>query len=736
MRDATNPTRQYALNRVLTRGIQAFLLFAFLLGMTPFATAQYRASIQGVVTDPSGAVVPGVTLTLKNNSNNHTMTATSNDSGVYNFNALPPDTFTLTATRQGFQTKTIESLHIIPEQANAVNIKLALGTVSENVTVSGSEVPALDTETATVSSTITSNQIEHLPSFGRDVFTLAQLTPGVFGNGARSANGGSSNNPGNQGPGGSSSGIFQTENGPQIQTRGGRYNTNGISMDGISTVSAVWGGTSIITPSESSVANMKVVSNSYDAENGRFSGSSIEVTTKSGSNQFHGGAFFRVARPGLNAYQRWNGLASNQPGTPAQRNLKRDTDRFNQFGADLGGPLWKNRLFFFFNFESQPMNSTATPSGWYETPEFDSSAAASGSIAAQYLGYPGVAPVGTLINQTCTQAGLKEGVNCQTIDGKLDVGSPLTSGLGHQDLTYGGSSTTPGVGNGLDGVPDLQFLTTPNPTSTSQVQYNGRVDAQVTQNDRISFALYWVPISTTHFNGPTRQANLWNHTQVNNAFSAIWLHTFSPTLINEARANAAGWRWNEVDSNPQAPFGFPTDNIGNAGSASINYFGAPGPSNLNQWTYTYRDVLTKNVGRHNLKVGGELSRLYYLNNVVYASRPSFSFWNIWDFANDAPHSESGNFDHATGVPFAGRQDDRINIWGFFVQDNFKVRPNLTLNLGLRWSYFGAYYSKENNLNVLELGSGANALTDLRFRAGGSLDTPQKNNWGPQFGFAW
>jgi len=97
MRDATIPTRHYALNLALTRGIQALLLFAFLLGMAPFATAQYRASIQGVVTDPSGAVVPGVALTLKNNSNNHTMTATSNDSGVYNFNALPPDTFTLTA---------------------------------------------------------------------------------------------------------------------------------------------------------------------------------------------------------------------------------------------------------------------------------------------------------------------------------------------------------------------------------------------------------------------------------------------------------------------------------------------------------------------------------------------------------------------------------------------------------------------------------------------------------------
>lgn len=736
MHDANVVSSRSAWSRVASRILQALLLVALVAGLTPFAAAQFRGSIQGAVTDPTGAVIPGAQVTLTNKETNQKQESTTNGAGIYNFTALPPSTFSITVEAAGFQKKVISTVAIIPEQANSLNIAMQVGHSSQTVTVSGSEVPALDTETATVSSTITSNQIEHMPSFGRDVFTLAQLTPGVFGNGARSSGGGSSNNPGNQGPGGSSSGIFQTENGPQIQTRGGRYNTNGISMDGISTVSAVWGGTSIITPSESSVANMKVVSNSYDAENGRFTGSSIEVTTKSGSNKFHGGAFFRVARPGLNAYQRWNGLASNHAGTPASRNLKRDTDRFNQYGADLGGPLWKNRLFFFFNFESQPMASVATPSGWYETPEFDSSAATSGSIAANYLSYPGVAPVGTLIPETCALAGLTEGVNCNTVDGKLDVGSPLTTGLGHQDLTYGGSSTTPGVGNGLDGVPDLQFLTTPNPTTTSQIQYNGRIDAQVTQNDRLSFALYWVPVSTTHFNGPTRKANLWHHTQVNNAFSAIWLHTFSPTLINEARANAAGWRWNEVESNPQAPFGFPTDNIGNAGSASINYFGAPGPSNLNQWTYTYRDVLTKNVGRHNLKMGGELSRLYYLNNVVYASRPSFNFWNIWDFANDAPHSESGNFDHATGVPFAGRQDDRINLWGFFVQDNFRILPNLTLNLGLRWSYFGAFYSKENNLNVLEFGSGSDPLADLRFRAGGGLATPQKNNWGPQFGFAW
>ena len=147
-------------------------------------------------------------------------------------------------------------------------------------------------------------------------------------------------------------------------------------------------------------------------------------------------------------------------------------------------------------------------------------------------------------------------------------------------------------------------------------------------------------------------------------------------------------------------------------------------------------MLTKIAGRHSIKVGGDLTRLYYLNNPVYAARPSFGFRNIWDFANDAPYSEGGQFDAATGVPFANRQDNRVNLWGAFVQDDYKIRPNLTINAGIRWSYFGAQDSKENNLDVLQYGSGPDALTGLNIHVGGRLYSPQKNNWGPQLGFAW
>jgi Carboxypeptidase regulatory-like domain/TonB dependent receptor len=715
-----------------------FIIAALCFAVT--AQPQFDASLRGTVTDPLGAVVPDATVTLTSKDTNQIRRAVSDASGIYTFNALAPGNYSVAVERQGFKRKDVAQVVLIPEQPNALNLQLAVGSSQETVTVNGSSAPLLDTDTATVSSTISSNEIQHFPSYNRDVFQLAQLTPGVFGDASQGSGGGSLELPGNQGPGGSgssSAGIFQTENGPQIQTRGGQYETNGISIDGISTVSAVWGGTSVITPSEDSVGDMKIVSNSYDASVGRFSGGQIQVTTKSGTNSVHGSLFFKASRPGLNAYQRWNGLGSVVPGTPASRGLNRDDTRTNNDGGSLGGPIWKNKIFAFFNFEQSPENNSTTAQGWYETSQFDGTAAPAGSIASKYLSYPGEGVASSsLVQETCASIGLVQGTNCAAVAGGLDVGSPLKGyPLGAQDPTWT-SPNSPGVGGGLDGVPDIGFFNTVNPTAISQQQYNGRLDAQATQSDHLTFAIYWVPTTETDYNGPTRSANLWHHSQVNDAFSGIWNHTFSSTLLNQARANAAGYRWNEVTSNPQEPFGLPQDNIGSIGTAAIQYFGAPGPTDLNQWTYDYNDVLTKVLGAHNLKVGGDLTRLYYLNNAVYAARPSFSFYNMWDFANDAPDSETGQFDSATGVPSPNREDNRVNIWGIFIQDDYKILPNLTINAGLRWSYFGAFDSKENNLDTVKFSTGANPLSSLSVHVGGPLYTPQRTNFGPQLGFAW
>ena len=718
-------------------GTLAYIALLLLAGLS--AHAQFRASIQGSVTDPDNAIVPGAQLTLKDNGTGKVLTDTSDSSGVYNFGALPADDFTLTATAKGFQQKEIDHLHIIPEQANSVNVQLELGVASTTITVSGDTQPAVDTETSNIGGTVDSNDIQHMPSFNRDVFTLTQLAPGTVSDGSQGAGGGVYELPGNQGPGGSGNNNVPTENGPQANANGGQYETNSISIDGISTVSAVWGGTTIITPTEESVDNVRIVTNDYDAENGRFSGAQTLVTSKSGTNQVHGSIFIALHRPGLNAFQRYNGPAfyntpaSGQPPLkPSARGLQRDEQRFNQYGGSVGGPIWKNHVFAFFAYEAIRNNSTSTGSGWFDTPAFDALAPAN-SIAAKYLTFAGNAPANTgIITQTCANINLVEGVTCRTVTGGLNIGSPLTTGLGTQDLGYS-SNTTPGVGGGLSNVADIADYATSSPSTNNYTQYNGRLDDDVTKRDHAAFAIYWVPQNSRFYNGQ-RTYNLFNHDQVNEALSAIWGHTFSPNLLNELRANAAGWRWNEIADNPQQPVGLPQSNINGIGNIGVSNFGANLGSDLNQWTYTYKDVATRVIRTHTIKFGAEITTLHYLNNP--AGIPGYNFFNVWDFLNDAPKEEFGNFNSVTGVPGGLRQDDRENLLGFFVQDEWKVSPTLTINAGIRYSYFGPLHSNENNLNTVVFGSGTALLTGLSVRQGGNLWMSQKGNFGPQIGFNW
>jgi hypothetical protein len=195
--------------------------------------------------------------------------------------------------------------------------------------------------------------------------------------------------------------------------------------------------------------------------------------------------------------------------------------------------------------------------------------APSGSIASTFLNFPNAAVLGTVITSAdCGTIGLTPGVNCNNVSGGgINIGSPLTTGLGKQDLTYVDNST-PGVGSGLSTVADIAQYSTLNPTSSNFKQYNGRLDADVTGKDHASFAIYWIPDTKTDYNGGLGY-DLFNHTQVNDAFSVIWNHTFGPTFLNEARANAAGWRYNELASNPQAPFGLPQDFVDDIGSIGI-----------------------------------------------------------------------------------------------------------------------------------------------------------------------
>jgi hypothetical protein len=740
-------------SRILTplTGVRPILL-ALVAFVSFFAAqpvqAQYRTSIQGVVTDSTGAVVPGASLTLTDIGTNSKQVRRSDANGIFNFNALPADKFTLVVEKKGFQKQVLEGLTLSPEQANSVNVELAVGADNQTVTVNASAEPAIDTETANNGRTITADEIQHLPAFQRDVTQLIQLAPGVQADGAQAGGGGGYQSPGTQtgassGGGGNlghSSSIFATENGASANANGGQFETNGYTVDGISTVSAVWGGSTVVTPSEDSVGNVKIVTNAYDAENGRFSGALTEITSKSGTNQIHGSLFAQINRPGLNAYQRWNGPGSVQAydnagkkKSPQDRGLLRDADRYNQIGGSIGGPIWKNKVFAFFNYEGQNQTIPEPGTGWFLTSQLAALAPA-GSIAATYLNFKGAAVLGAVNSSTsCALAQLTEGVNCVTIPGQgLNIGSPLKNGLGKQDLTYV-DSNTPGVGSGLSTVPDIALYNTQNPTSSNFKQYNGRLDADATQKDHLSFAIYWTPATRTNYNG-NYGYQLFNHSQVNDAFSVIWNHVFSPNFLNEARANAAGWRYNELQSNPQAPFGLPQDSILGIGNINVGSVGVSAPNHLDQWTYGYKDVATKIVHSQTMKFGFDFTRLYYLNDPI--GDPNYTFYNVWDFLNDAPEAEGGPFQATTGIPGGYRNDNRENILGIFFQDDWKVRSNLTLSAGLRYSYIGPLTDKDKNMGVLRFGTGANLLTGISLHQGVPAWTSQKLNFGPQLGFNW
>ena len=724
--------------------VSAIILLWFVIFALTGAYAQYRGSLQGTVTDAQGAVVPGAKLTLTDKETNRTLTAETNDSGVYNIGALAPSRYTLTVEKSGFKKKVLEDVGIIAEQANAVNVVLDVGQVAEVMTVVGDAAPLLDTETAAISGTVTSQEVQSMPAYGRDVFQLLQLAPGAFSDGSQAAGGGTNNLPSRNGPGGSgaSTGIFATQNTPAVSVGGGRQELTDVQIDGVGATDAAWGGTTIVTPNLDSVKEVKVVTNGYDAEDGRYSAGTIKVITQNGTNEFHGSAHWRADRPGFNAYQKYNGTNS----------VTKNGTFLNDFGGSFGGPIVRNKLFGFFSYETIHSNGSQNSSGWFETPQFRAAAAAiPGSVGALMFGYKGAAPVQATVQEDqnsntvrdCTNIGLTEGTDCHYIPGQgLDIGSPLTSGLGTHDASYGSGATPFGVGNGLDGVADIQFLSQTFSQPLTEQQFQGRVDYNLTSKDLVAFSFFYVPNTQTLANGSARSMNFYQQKSRNRTATLIWDRLISTTSENEFRANVGGWRENSLQDNPNSPWGLPVLQLGNLlnvpalGNSGVNSIGISNPIEFNQWTYAGKDVLTKVYHSHTLKMGGEMTRILFLDTAPWNARPTYDFNNMWDLMNDAPIQETATFDPQTGVPSDFRQDSRESLYGAFLQDSYKMKPNLTITAGLRWEYFGPISEKYGHLPTVELGQGTSVFTGLKVRTGGNLFNASKANFGPQLGFAW
>src|SRR5712691_7097591 len=222
------------MNRTLLLSVRALMCGVLLLFIITTASAQFKAGIQGTVTDTSGGLVPEAKVTLTNTETGKTQETTGSSEGFYRISGLSPGKYKLTVEKAGFKQKVFDNVAVNAEAVQGIDVALEPGEVSATVTVTQETAQTLETENANVDKAITTQEVRTLPQFGRDPYNLLRLTPGVFGEGARDSGGGSANLPNQPGPGGSIRSIFQTENQVQISANGQRVTSNNFQIDGTS----------------------------------------------------------------------------------------------------------------------------------------------------------------------------------------------------------------------------------------------------------------------------------------------------------------------------------------------------------------------------------------------------------------------------------------------------------------------------------------------------------------------
>jgi len=694
------------------------------------AAAQFNASLSGSVLDSTQAAIPNAAVTLTNTATQDKRTVTSGAEGTFHFAELPPGNYTVTVAATGFQQNVVSNVVIAAETPRNINVTLTAGATSETVTVNANAQPLLQTGDASIGTTIDSEEITRLPIFGSDPYELLRTAPGISGDGARAGSGNAVFLPNGVGPGGSNSSVFQTENQVQISADGQRVGDNNFMVDGVSVNSLTHAGAAVVTPNQEAVGSLTIVSTSYDASLARFTGAQIQVVTKSGTNQLHGSAFFLYDNPGFNYFNQYG----TGPNTPNVRNANANRN----WAGSIGGPIVKNKLFFFASYQEFKDKNPNYSSQYILTPQFRAALIAnrgggvSETIVAQVSSNPTVV---ALLTPSC--AGLTVGVNCNVVSGGLDLGS-LTPGGTTQLGVFPATNT----GAGLDGVPDVEYAQVVVPNQARGNQYNARVDWQATQHDLVAGSVYFSKLSSVGATG-TSPATLQSSTifkPFNSSGTLIYVHTFSPTWVNEARANFTRFADNALaDGGNAVNYGIPYDNVQNYPFPV--QFGVQAatttPANFAENTYEFRDLATHTWGTHTIRMGTELT-WEQDNDALYGyDRPTYAFNGLFAFANDASVFEAIYANPTTGLPANTQRYYRSQDYAGFVQHDWKATPNLTINSGLRYEVFTPWHNKGFMVNQPVLGTGATTqLSGMTLVPTNSFWPGQFGNWGPHFGFAY
>ena len=705
-----------------------FLVSLFLLSLLAVVGhAQFRAGVQGTVTDNGGGTVAGAKVTLTNKETSQSQQTQASDEGFYRFTNLAPGLYSITVEQQGFKKRVVNDVKVDAEALKGQDVILEAGVISETVTVQAEDT-VLQTEDANIRKTLSTEEILRLPQQGRDPYELARLAPGVFGAGARSADGNSVFLPNSSGPGGSNNSIFQTENAQPISANGQRVSANNYQIDGTSVNSQTWGGAAVITPSQESVKEVQVTSSTYSAEDGRNSGAQIRVVSQNGTNQWHGSGFFKLDQPNLNSFNKFNGV----PGVVFAKPTRVER-RYKTFGGSFGGPIVKEKLFFFFSYEGVKENSANTYNALIDTTSFRQGiiSARPNTVTSRILSAAGVTPrVVSILGGTCASAGIF--IPCQPVGNGFDIGS-ITGTYGTY-VPLGLNS-----GGGFDGVADLQFAQLLNPRSFTGGQYFTRIDYEVTKKDKLAISSYIVPTRafTADTSAQSRPMADINSKRFSYALGFIYTRSISSTMINEARFNLTRWGFDETKSNPNSDFGLPRVEIEGIFGDRLRYGAQRGtntPGVITEKQFDFRDNLTKIWGNQVLKFGAEYRRDLNNNGEPGGARPLYSFVRPWNFANGTPIFEQITADQ-TGKPAANNTKFTTSELAFFAQDDWKFRPNLTLNLGLRWSYYSPITAAGGVLgNLIPDANGG--LAGAKISTDKTFYNKDLNNFGPQLGFAW
>lgn len=656
-------------------------------GFSTSLWGQFSSSIDGTVTDPSQAVVPNVTLTLENVGTAVVTSAKTSANGYFRFPALPAATFKLTATAPGFKTTTISDLQLEVGQTRTMNLRLEVGTAATAVLVEA-RTAAIDLSEAKVSGVIESRQLINLPIPGRNFLALIALTPGVTGDTGRAD-------------------VFGSE--PQIgmSAAGLRGEQNGFAVDSGSVTSMVRHGRTNLQPNAEAIQEMRVTVNNFSAEHGGDAGAAVNVVTRSGSNDYHGAvSWFHV-----NNVLQSRGLFQNTRNPNTGRVLP--VFRRNEYIGSLGGPVRKNRTFIFGSFDLLRQASAANDNSVVETPEFvnfvsqrfpnNKSALLLKNFPAAFTPYTNFRTAGTIL-----------GTNCASLSSPSNL---VTSPIGMIPCNL------PVTGEGV----------TPTTSPRDGTQWSLRLDHMLGGKDRL-YGSVFRNIEET-LDGSIIRPQFRVLFPIQNWYGNInETHTFSSTLLNEFRATFVRVHGEIACAQCNIP-----DTISITGGMAN--FGKGGPVPFIQNNYHVNDVLSWIHGSHSIKAGFTVSKLQsnWKPTASY-QRPIYNFSNVWDFVNDDPFSQANiGLNPKDGSVYTPDVAERQTTISAFVDDNWKVRPNLSVQWGLRWETYGKVGQQTLGNNV-QWRSGNDLLSRIadgkNVTGYNILENPDMNNFAPRISIAW